>query len=366
MNLKNLKMQTMKKQFKIFLLFLLIPSLGFSNDDFSYSKQKNINKAYIVNSDAGINIDNSYGNIFVTTWNEDKIEIDVIIKVSGNSENWVNQRINAIDVNFIALKSMVTAKTVFENNVSRNNGKNSSFEINYTVKIPKNGTVILNNKYGSISTTDLFSSTDINCKYGKINLANLNGNNNRIQISYCSKSAVDFLKNGNVIAKYSELKIDRLSRIDLISDYSEIEIGDGNDVKYNSKYGSVKIDKVNSLDANGNYLTIDVGSLSNQLKLYTKYSSVSINAIQPKANNINIVAGYTGVDIGFQSNYIFNFDVSVKYADFKYDDELTVTSKEETNYTKKVSGFFKKKGENKISVTSDYGNVKLYKNNVQK
>jgi len=356
----------MKKQFKIFFLFLLMPFLGYSNEDFGYSKQKSINKAYLVNSDAGINIDNSYGTIFVTTWNEDKIEIDVLIKVSGDSEKWVNQRIDAIDVNFIALKNMVTAKTVFENNVSKNNGKNNSFEINYTIKIPKNGSVTLNNKYGGISTTDLFSSTNINCKYGKINLGKLNGNSNTIQIGYCSKSTIDYLKNGSVISKYSGLKIDRLAKIDLISDYSEIEIGEGSDIKYNSKYGSVKIDKVNSLDANGNYLTIDIGSISNQLKLYTKYSNVTIDAIQPKASNITIAAGYTGVNIGFQSNYVFDFDVTVKYADFKYDNELNVNSKEETNYTKRISGFYKKKGENKITVTSDYGNVKLYKNDVQK
>ena len=356
----------MKKQFKIFLILLIIPFLGFSNDDFSYSKQKTINKAYIVNSDAGINIDNSYGNIFVTTWNEDKIEIDVLIKVSGDSEKWVNEKINSIDVSFTALKSMVTAKTVFENNISRNNGRNNSFEINYTIKIPKNGTVTLNNKYGNISTTDLFSATNINCKYGKINLGNLNGSNNAIQIGYCSKSTIDYLKNGAVTSKYSGLKIDRLVKIDLISDYSEIEIGEGSEIRYNSKYGSVKIDKVNSLDANGNYLTIDIGSIFNQLKLNTKYSNVSINAVQPKANNITVVAGYTGVDIGFQPNYVFDFDVTVKYSDFKYDNELNVNSKEETNYTKRVSGFYKKKGENKITVTSDYGNVKLYKNDVQK
>lgn len=356
----------MKKQFKIFLILFLIPFFGFSNDDFSYTKQKSIYKAYIVNSDAGINIDNSYGNIFVTTWNEDKIEIDVLIKVSGDSERWVTQKLDAIDVNFIALKSMVTAKTVFENNVSKNNGRNNSFEINYTIKIPKNGSVTLNNKYGNISTTNLFSATDINCKYGKINLANLNGSFNKIQIDYCSKSTIDYLKNGLVTSKYSELRIDRVAKIDLISDYSEIEIGDGGDVKYNNKYGSIKIYKVNTLDANGNYLSIDIGSITNQLKLCTKYSNLSIDAIQSKANRIAIATEYTGVNIGFDSNYVFDFDVSVKYADFKYDNELNVSSKEETNYTKRVSGYFKKKGENKITVTSEYGNVKLYKNYVQK
>lgn len=356
----------MKKQYKIFLLLFLIPFLGFCNDDFSYSKQKKINKAYLVNSDAGINIDNSYGNIFVTTWNEDKIEIEVLIKVSGDSEKWVNQKLDAIDVNFIALKSMITAKTIFENSISRNNGRNNSFEINYTIKIPKNGSVTLNNKYGNIIATDLFSSTDINCKYGKINLANLNGNSNKIQIGYCSKSTIEFLKNGSVTSKYSGLRMERVSKMDLISDYSDIEIVESSDVKYNSKYGSIKIDKVNSLDANGNYLTIDIGSVFNQLKLNTKYSNVSINAVQPKANNITIAAGYTGVNIGFQANYSFDFNVTVKYADFKYDNELNVNSKEETNYTKTISGFYKKKGENRITVTSDYGNVKLYKNDVQK
>jgi hypothetical protein len=352
----------MKKQYNLFLFLVLIPFLGFSNDDFTYSKQRNIKKAYIVNSDAGINIDNSYGTVFVTTWDEDKIEIDVLIKVSGDSEKWVNQKLAGIDVDFIALKSMVTAKTVFVNTNTKGNGRNNNFEINYTIKIPRNGTVKLNNKYGNISTSDLFSTTDINCKYGAINLGKLNGNSNTIQIGYCSNSTIEYLKNGAITSKYSELKIDAVSKLDLLSDYSEIEIIEGNDVKYNSKYGSVKIQKVNSLDANGNYLSIDIGSLSNQLKLYTKYSNVSIDAIQAKANNVTIMAGYTGVDIGFQPNYVFDFDVTVKYADFKYGNELDVSSKEETNYTKKVSGFYKKKGVNKITIISDYGNVKMFKN----
>jgi formylmethanofuran dehydrogenase subunit D len=352
----------MKKQYNVLLFLFLIPFLGFSNDDFTYSKQRNIKKVYTVNSDAGINIDNSYGTIFVTTWDEDKIEIDVLIKVSGDSEKWVNQKLAGIDVDFIALKSMVTAKTVFVNTNTNSNGRNNNFEINYTIKIPRNGTVKLNNKYGNISTSDLFSTTDINCKYGKINLGKLNGNSNAILIGYCSNSTIEYLKNGAITSKYSELKIDAVSKLDLLSDYSEIGISEGNDVKYNSKYGSVKIQKVNSLDANGNYLTIDIGSLSNQLKLNTKYSNVSIDAIQAKANNVTIVAGYTGVDIGFQPNYVFDFDVTVKYANFKYDNDLDVNSKEETNYTKKVSGFYKKKGVNKITITSDYGNVKIFKN----
>ncbi|AOW10193.1 DUF4097 family beta strand repeat-containing protein [Flavobacterium gilvum] len=352
----------MKKQFNILQLFLLlIPFLGFSNDGFNYTKQKTISKAYVVNSDAGLNIDNSYGNIFVATWNEDKIEIEVLIKVSGNDEKWVNQKLDGINVDFTALKSLVTAKTVFDNISSKNNGKNNNFEINYTVKIPKNGSVKLNNKYGNIGTSDLFAATDINCSYGKINLGKLNGNSNTIQISYCSNSTMEFIKSGAVTSKYSGLKMDEVNKLDLLSDYSEIEIEQGNDLKYTSRYGSVKIKKVNTLDGNGNYLTIYVGSLFNQLKMSARYSNISVDAIQSKAGNVSIEAAYTGVNVGFNPNYAFDFDVSLRYGDFKSDNEMTVNSREETNTSKKIGGFYKKKGENKVTISASYGNVKLNK-----
>ena len=354
----------MKKQSSLLIIIfaLLFPILGFSyGDDLLHSKQKNIKKTYIVNSDAGVNIDNSYGNIFVTTWNEDKIELDIWIKVSGDSENWVNKRINAIDVDITPLKSLVSAKTIIENSGYKIKGNNNSFEINYTIKIPKNGSVKLNNKYGNIITTDLFSSTDIYCKYGKVTLGKLNSAKNSIQIEYCSNSSIDFLKNGSVTAKYSGLKIDETAKLDLISDYTDVEIRESNDVKYNGKYGNIKIQSIKSLEANGNYLTLKIGEVFNQLKLDAGYSNVSIGAVNAKANSIAIVASYTGISIGYQPNCTFDFDVAVRYANFKFDNDLEFNTKEETNNSKKYSGYYRKKGVNNLSIISDYGNVILKK-----
>ncbi|MFV8323698.1 hypothetical protein [Flavobacterium sp. LB3P21] len=352
----------MKEQFKLLLLLALIPFLGFSNNaDYIHTKQKNIKKAYFVNSDAGLYIDNSYGNISVTTWDEDKTELDIVIKVSGDNENWVNQRINDIDVDIIALKGMITAKTILGNSSYKSNGKNNSFQINYMLKIPKNGSVKLHNKYGNITTSDLFSEAEIKCKYGKIVLGRLSGSSSNIQTEYCSNSTISFLKNAIITAKYSNLKIGEVTKLDLASDYTDVDIQESDVVKYISKYGNIKIQNVKSLDANGNYLTLKIGELSNTLKLSTKYSNVTIGTISAKANNITITAGYTGLNIGFDANYAFDFNVTVKYANFKYDNELEINSKEDSNNLKKYSGFFKKKGVNNITIISDYGNVILVK-----
>ncbi|TRX40839.1 hypothetical protein [Flavobacterium restrictum] len=353
----------MKKQCNLLLLLLLIPLSSFSTaTDYTFVKQKNIQKAYFVNPDAGLTIDNSYGTILVSTWDEDKIEFNIQIKVSGDKENWVNQRIDDITVDINALKGWVSAKTIIENSNTKNNGKNNSFEINYSVKIPKNGSVKLLNKYGNISTSDLFGSTDITCKYGKITLGKLYNSRNAIQMEYCSASSIAYMKYGNVLSRYSGLTIDEVDKLDLVSDYTDVVIANSGDVKIISKYGAIKLATVNSLDATGNYLSIKIGTVMNQLKLVTRYSDVAIGAIQSRANDVTIVSGYSGLNIGFQSNYAFDFDVSVRYADFKYDSDLEISSKAETNNSKKYNGFYKKKGVNKMTIVSDYGNVVLRKN----
>lgn len=350
----------MKKFYKT-LLFILLPLIGFATEIAIHSKQKNIKKTFIVNSDAGIDISNSYGTVYVTTWDEDKIELDILIKVSGDNENWVNQKLNDITIDINALKSKVTAKTIFENNNYRSKGRNNSFEINYVIKIPKNGSVTIDNKYGNITTTDLYATNNILCKYGKITLGRLNSIKNNITIEYCSNSSIAYLKNGTVIGRYSGLTIDALSKIDLTTEYTDTSIGDAGDIKYNSKYGTVKIKEVNSLDGLGNYLTIKVGTLNHQLKLQTKYSSLDVGLVHAKANSIAINAGYTGIKIGYSPSFAYDFDISLRYADLKHDSELEFVTKTETNFTKTYNGYFKKKGSNKVVITSEYGNVALTK-----
>ena len=98
-------------------------------------KEKTINKTYLVNPNAGVMIKNKYGNIYVTTWNEDKIALEIAIKVSGKSEDKVDKKLNSISIDINPLKNMVYAKTVF----GESPGNNISIEVNYTIKIPKKG-----------------------------------------------------------------------------------------------------------------------------------------------------------------------------------------------------------------------------------
>ncbi|MBF4487042.1 hypothetical protein [Flavobacterium sp. CSZ] len=349
----------MKKHYNILILFILIPFLGFSNDDTFISKEKNIKKTFIVNSNAGIDIENKYGNITISTWDENKIDLDITIKVSGGNENWVNERLKSIDVDINALKSMVTAITNIGNSSLKSRGSSNSFEINYVIKIPKNGTVKLNNKYGNITTLNLESTTDIACKYGKINIAKLNGTNNRIAIGYSQNSTIDYIKNGNIEARYSGLKINESGNLNLDANYTDISLQQGQNIKYEGNYGSFKFQEINSLVGLGNYLTVSIGEISNNLTIDATYSKINVELLNERAKNVNINTGYTNVALGFNTNFSFDFDINTKYGSIKNDNSLDISVSEVKNNSKKISGYNKKKGQSKVIVNSNYGNVIL-------
>lgn len=351
----------MKKQCNLLILLVLIPFFGFATaTDYSHSKQKTIKKTYIVNPDVDLDVSNSYGNITVTTWDEDKIELDIFIKVSGDNENWVNQRLDDIDVNITALKGLITAKTVINSN-NNSNGKNNSFEINYTIKIPKNGSIKLNNKYGNIVTTDLISSTDINCKYGKVILGKLNGNSNTIQIDYCSNSSIDYIKAGIINSKYSGLTINEAGKLNLNANYTDVVIANCGELNYAFKYGNLKIDKLKSVTGNGRYTNIKLGEILNKLNLDTGYGNISVNSINENANDITIVSSYSTITLGYQANYAFDFNIALRYADFNNKNDLEVYNKSDEHNSKTYQGFNKKRGVNKVTINSNYGNVVLSK-----
>ncbi|MEM0932711.1 MAG: hypothetical protein AAGJ12_09610, partial [Bacteroidota bacterium] len=109
-------------QYKRLLLIIIVLPLTLlaGNDKLGgkYTKEKTIKKEYQVNSSALLKINNSYGNLNLTSWNEDRVVIEVQIKTNGNNEERVQERLDEIDVDFENSTNLVSARTVFGN---RNN-----------------------------------------------------------------------------------------------------------------------------------------------------------------------------------------------------------------------------------------------------
>lgn len=348
----------MKNLFKLIIFFLGTTVVLATNHIGKFTKQKSLQKTVLVNSDATLSVKNKYGNLMITTWDEDKIGIEVTITVSADSEKWVEQKISSITVIFNGSKSLYSAETLIDSNESY--GKNRSMEINYTIKIPKNGSVKLDNKYGDIIMHDLNGSSDITCKYGRISLGKLNNSLNTIKIDYCTKSTIESVNKVTIEAKYSGITIQNFDVIDLNSSYTDVHLANGTNLTYKSNYGKIAVGKITNLTGDGNYLTITIDEIQQNLKLSTNYSNLTLRSIADKANDISIKAGYTNIKINYSPSYAFDFDISTKYGNFKTDAELTYNSKVEKSNSKSYQGYFKKSGVNVLSLSANYGNISLY------
>ncbi|MGK4568003.1 hypothetical protein [Flavobacterium sp. 3HN19-14] len=262
--------------------------------------------------------------------------------------------LNSIDVDIDALTTMVTAKTTF----SGNSPRNTSMEINYTIKIPRRGSIKLNNQYGAIVVDKIQGKSDIDCKYGNVTASELLNGNNDINIQYCNNSAIGTVKNATINAKYSSLTISQSGNINADLGYTNLFIRSVDNISYNADYGELNFANADNINGEGNYLTLNFGNISHNLNVNTNYSSIT-GKLGAKANNVAVTANYTNIDLKYDSDYAFDFDFSLKYAGL--DSSLTFQSKRESNNMNLYKGFYKATGVNKMNITSGYGNLKLTK-----
>jgi hypothetical protein len=324
-----------------------------------FKEEKKINKNFNVTADALLSVTNKYGSIFLTTWDGSSISIEVLITVSSNNEKWVKERINQIDVSFSNSMSEVKATTEIESSNSWNSNNNNSIEIRYTVKIPKGNKVLLNQKYGEIKTHAIAGNANITCKYGKVDLESLNGENNSVLIEYCNNSNIGFIKTGSVKAKYSKLNVKQFDNISLYADYTDVDFGSGNTIKAALDYVKLSFMNVKNLEGNGDYMKLKIQSLEGNLNFVTKYSSLDVLKINTKSNQINVDASYTNVNLYYAINHAFDFDIALKYGDFKYENTLEISNSEKSHFENKFKGHYLKRNVNSIKVVNKYGNVTL-------
>jgi hypothetical protein len=360
----------MRPQYKTLLLIFLLPAIVIANHDkFNgrYTKEKTVKKEYTVNRDALLEIDNSYGNVDIISWAENRTVIEVSIKTNSDDEEKAQEKLDNITIEFYGSSSRVSAKTIFKNNKSSWSfwGKNNSvsMEINYTIKIPVTNSVNLENDYGAISLDKLEGNAKISCDYGQLRIGELWAENNSLNFDYTSKSTIAFMKSGKIDADYSGFTLEKGGKLELNADYTQSEIADIEDINYNCDYGKVIIGKAVKVVGVGDYLTNKIGTIKGSLSLDTDYGSIKVDRLEGSAKNVTIEADYTGVKLGFASDYNFNFDVNLSYSSLKGEENVTVTKSHKENSQSTYEGYHgNNTSGNMVRINSDYGGVTFFKN----
>lgn len=358
--------------YKLVLAFVLVPMLISASTDpkkrDKHTEEKTIKKSYNVSKNASLKIDNSYGNLDIITWNENRIEIVVKITVSGSNEDKVREKINNITVDFDANSNYVSAQTIFNKGKSNSwwnwgSSSNINMKVNYIIKMPMTNSVDLNNDYGSINLDKLEGNAKINCDYGKITTKELMGSNNHIEFDYTKNSYFEYINKGTINADYSEFVVAKAKTINLEADYTNSKFETIEDLKYDCDYGSLTADRANNVSGSGDYLTIVLGDIYKNVTIDSDYGSIKIKSIKETAENITIDSDYVGINIGFDPNYHFNFEIDLDYASLRSHEGFEFNKKRDESTSKFYQGYYGSSStNNNIKINSDYGSVTIDKN----
>ena len=358
----------LKIQFKLAFLLLLMPTLLMAHNgiDTKTTKEKTIKKSFNVSSNSTLKVNNSYGNLDIVTWNENRIEFDITIKVTGNDTDKINEKLNEINIEFTNSDGLVSAVTKFSNKKkswwSWNSNNNLKIEVNYRIKMPITNNVDLNNDYGAINLDKLEGHAKLNCDYGKITTKELMADNNMINFDYSSNCYFEYIKSGEITADYSGFTVAKTKELSLNADYTKSIIEVSENVTYNCDYGSLKIDNINNLQGNGDYLTVRLGNVFKTVSLKANYGSIKIERMASKAKSIDINSDYVGITIGHDAAFNFDFDIDLDYGSLRESDGFNFTTKEVDHSEKHYNGYYGSQNSgNLVKIKSEYGSVTFNK-----
>jgi hypothetical protein len=301
-------------------------------------KTKTISKTYTVDGKDKLSVNNQYGKVQVNTWAKKEIKVDVEIKSYESSDARAQEQLDAVSISESKQGDLISFKT----NIDRKNmnwwsrtknGKEEKrgVQVNYVIYMPAKNPLDVTNRYGSTILPDFDGPVNINSSYGSLSAGNLDNAANRVKISYGSANVEGF----------------SAGTLDV-------------------SYGSLKLDNADKLSADIRYSQAKIGRLTSGGNLDLSYGGVKIEALDKNVRNLLINSAYSGVTMGIDDAASFNFDVTVSYAGFNFDDnKVNITSRtpeEGTkgfNPTKNYKGTYGKGSDSRVIIKSSYGGVKF-------
>ena len=301
-------------------------------------KTRTQSKSYTVDANDKLAINNQYGKVIINTWPRKEIKVDIEIKSYESSDSRAQEQLDGVSISESRQGDLISYKTnINKKNVSwwsrTKNGKEErrGVQINYVIYMPAKNPLDITNRYGSTELPNFEGPLNIVSSYGSFKAQDLENPANRVKVSYGSAD----------IEGYSSGMLD-------------------------VSYGSLKLTKADKLNADVRYSSAKIGRLTSGGNLDISYGDCKLGAMDKSVKSLIINSSYSDLTMGMDEASSFNFDVTVSYAGFRFnEDKVNITSKSPDehakgyNPTKNYKGTYGKGSDSKVIIKLNYGGVKF-------
>lgn len=334
---------------------LLLFSFLFILPAFAERNSKKVHQSYPLEQVASLEVDNKFGNIYITDDRTDSVVIHVDIWIEGLTEEKAKNLLNKINVSISKSGNHVKAVTSIDNNFKTR----QNFSIDYRISIPEDRELAITQKYGQVNMGNLTGKGRFAIKYGGLNGNKLLSPDLFMDISY-SKVDVDATLDLQADLRYSKCYINEMRNFLLESRYSTIGIGSGKAFTVDSRYDNYSIESVEGLKMESMYTGVKIGTLTANLSLENGYGSFKVENIPAGFQTLSVENKYAGIKLGIASDATYHLVGNMSYCKLEHPQSSSLNRvKENTSY--EVTGPIGKDPapKSKVHITSRYGSVSL-------
>lgn len=339
------------------ILFQLILSYSWARTN--EEKRRTIEKSYTVSDATELNFSNSFGKIHLETWDRKQVSVKIEIIVNASSESRAQELLDKINISID--DSNPRSELSFSTSIDgRNSGRNTSFEVNYNIGMPKNNPLSLKNSFGDVYVGPLGGRIKLDVQYGNLNTGPLTGDAD-VKLAFGSGfSSIESINKGELRLSYSKLSIDEMGIVDVNSQFSTLDVDQVGSLDLTGKYGDVKIGEIQNLVANVNFSGFEINKVHKEIELDIDYGGNITIGLASTVSRVDIKSSFGPLELGLPTDLNANFEANLSFCDLKYDESRITFSKviKEHNSSEYV-GKIGKGGSSLITIYSKYGSVRL-------
>ena len=320
-----------------------------------------------------------YGKITLKTWDRSFVHIDALVTVKSNSKSKAQEKLDEIAIILKQAGNNISAVTEISSASSSwwsswwNNSNNVDIEINYTIQLPENLRINLENKYGNIYLPDYKGKTSIILKYGNLEGRNID-NDLLLELSY-GKATMGSVTNivgdiaysdyrgihsntVKITSKYSKIILDDVKTMTSSSKYDHYKLGDVASLTMTGAYDDLQISSLTSGTVNVKYSGVEISSLSNILNMDISYGSLVISNLKTSFKSMNISTSYAPIKL--QGMVASKVVIDGKYCDVNTGADFIQKTKSSEGSSISLVGYkISERTSAQINITSKYGDVIL-------
>ena len=157
---------------------------------------------------------------------------------------------------------------------------------------------------------------------------------------------INNLVNARIISNYSDIQLRNSGTLRLETKSSTLEILNSSDLSIDSRRDKYRIRIADKLDAYGNFSHFIVSDLKDKASMRLSYGSLDLEKIQTGFSSIYIDSRSTDLNLYFNPEAKFNFQITETKTNLKLGHELKVEDKEVLDSKEnkiRHSGYFSKK-----------------------